>query len=120
MIVDISITNEADVSLPFIWTDDGGTPIDITGCNMLMQVRSDAASSSVALELSTYNGAIVITSPAAGAFTVNFAYTKLLGMKVGVYAQSLIQIGPDSKRTPVWGGSLTLSDGPTRNRVGNP
>ncbi len=48
--------------------DDETTPIDLTGCEMHMQVRATLASEDVLVELSTEDGTVELTDPANGAF----------------------------------------------------
>lgn len=53
----------------FDWTDEAGTPINLTGFTAKMQARASLSSPNVALEASTANGLFVI-DPLIGRITM--------------------------------------------------
>jgi len=47
-------------ALQIVWTNDDGSPVDMTGATAKMQLRTSVTSSTVVLELSSENGRITI------------------------------------------------------------
>jgi hypothetical protein len=71
----ITIEQGATFSRSCVYKDSGGTPIDITGCTLRMDIREYAQDASALIQLSTGNGRIIITDPVGGAFTLTIAAT---------------------------------------------
>jgi len=114
MIVDISTRSDADFIRSFVYKTIAGVPIDLTGSTLHMMARVKAADATVALDLSTDNGDIIITDPTAGTFTLKMPLDVLSRLPANVYEQSLIRKRPDQITEEIWQGSLTHTIGPTR------
>ena len=56
----------ADWRRSFTFRDSLDAPIDLTGRDLVMQLREPAESVGVALEISTMNSRFLVTNPAAG------------------------------------------------------
>jgi hypothetical protein len=113
-IVNITTTSDADFYRGFVYQDINAVPIDLTGNKMRMGVRKNADDVAEVMLLTTENGGIVITSPAAGQFTVWLKQDDLLRLSPDSYVHSLIRTRPDALQLEVWAGSLTHSAGPSR------
>jgi len=104
------------VIMDFTWrTKVSKTPVDITGADILLQIRLAAeVSSSLLFEASTDNGSIVITDGAAGEFqvTLTSAQTTAMGPS-GVPSQP-------TQSPAVYEMKLKFADGRVRSlMIGN-
>jgi hypothetical protein len=66
----IVISQGADWLQQLVIENDDGTPVNLTGCGVHMQVRAWPGATTVLLDLSTAASTITITNPAAG--QINF------------------------------------------------
>lgn len=92
-------------------------PVDLTGYQVRMQVRSELTAATVLLELSTANGGVVITDAAQGKFELRIkaADTSALTFDSGVYDLELVAPdGPDNTVTRLLAGSVSVSPEVTR------
>lgn len=90
---------------------DPAVPVDITGYQVRMQVRSELESSIVLLELNTSNGRVVLTTPASGSFELRLTATETaaLAFESGVYdLEMTAPDGPDNTVTRLLAGSVTV------------
>jgi len=96
-----------------VWKGANGMPIDLTGCTAKMQVREEATSDTVLIELSTENGRITIT-PAAGQFDLYITDedTDDLSLDGGVYDLEVYH--PNGDVTRLCQGIWSFSDEVTR------
>ena len=89
-LLDIQIEQGATFELVFIYQDEAGNPIDLTGMTARMQLRRQFKSEQVIIGLTTENGRIIIDS-LLGKITLRIAVvdTELLTGS-GVYDLELI------------------------------
>lgn len=85
--LDIEIKKGTTFQVPFTWTDENGLPIDITGWEVRMQVRSEQAATTTLLDISTVSGEITLSDPTNGEFTITLSdtVTSAFSWVVGVY-----------------------------------
>lgn len=89
-LLDIEIEQGATFELVFIYQDELGNPIDLTGMTARMQLRRQYKSPEVLIELSNANGRIIF-DPYAGKITLRIAATDTEGLTgSGVYDLELI------------------------------
>ncbi|PHP68173.1 hypothetical protein CSC94_05850 [Zhengella mangrovi] len=107
---DITITNNADWSIPLIFTDEAtGASYDFTGDTFKMHVRASASSPVTSLALTTANGGVASTDLSAGKITLEIGKGDL---DPGSYVYDLIRVTGSAEEYLV-GGALTVSDGVT-------
>lgn len=90
-LLDIEIEQGATFELVFIYQDELGNPIDLTGMIARMQLRRQYKSAEILIELNTENGRIIF-DPYAGKITLRIEATDtepLTGS--GVYDLELIE-----------------------------
>lgn len=97
----------------FIWKDNLGVPIDMTGYTARMQLRKSVTSSTVILSLTTENGGILIDA-LNGKITLVFKEIDTSGKKItdGVYDLELINVAGNTSR--FLEGSFEISPEVTR------
>ena len=84
---DLVIKQGATWLYPITWERPAGTPVDISGFTARMQIRDDAYSSTVLVDMTTANGRITIDGPAG---TVTFTAKALfLEVKLEHFAAAL-------------------------------
>lgn len=113
--VNIIAPNDADFYRTFLYKEEGGPPINLTGITMRMVLRKKASDVIAVMELSTEPGdGITILSPATdGKFTILIEQEALERLQVGTYDQSLIMY-QGALSTRIWGGTITVEAGPSR------
>lgn len=99
----------ADYAEVITWKDSAGTLVDLSGRTAKMQVRKSKSDSSVALELSTENGRITLTT------TINLAVpaTVTSTLVPDVYAYDL-EIYSQGSTVRLLEGTFTVSGEVTR------
>lgn len=127
MIVNINSYSDADFNQSFFYKTVALAPIDLFDFPLRMMVRVNPADATTWIECSTWNGRIVITDHAAGAFTLTIPISILSTLPPGVYNHSLIQTQisvaykiSTNIRKDIWRGTLTHLAGPTRWHLGDP
>lgn len=101
-------------TIPFVWKDSTGSPIDLLGYTARMQIRMNKSSSQVMLELTTENGGIVLGG-LAGSVTLEFTEESTSKLtRGGVYDLELVNSDGTTVIRLVE-GTITLSKGVTRN-----
>jgi len=127
MIVNITTYSDADFIQSFLYKTVALAAIDLFDFPLRMMVRINPADATTWIECSTWNGRILITDHAAGAFTVTIPIEILSTLPVGVYNHSLIQTQVSNVYSPnnllsrkdIWRGTLTHAAGPTRWHLGD-
>ena len=112
---DLVIKQGATWIYPITWERPAGTPVDISGFTARMQIRDDAYSSTVLVDMTTANGRITIDGP-AGTVTLILAddLTAALSFRgTAAYDLELVQASPRWV-VPLIGGSVTLMPEVTR------
>ena len=96
-LLNLTIEQGATYVLPFVYQDEAGNPINLTGMTARMQLRRQFASDSALLSLTTENGRIAIT-PLEGKITLSISATDTaLLTGSGVYDLELVN-GPTVSR----------------------
>lgn len=80
----------ATLSKVLTYTDDAGTPINLTGYSARMMLRDRVSSSTVVLELTTGNGRIALGG-VAGTVTLDVAASDMTMSGTYVYDLELVQ-----------------------------
>jgi hypothetical protein len=109
----MTLEQGVDQDLEFLWKDDTGTPINLTGYTARMQARASYEEAKAVLELSTASNTIVIDG-AAGKLTLKFSAavtSKVYTLKL-VYDIELKD--PSNKTLRFLKGKLTVSPEATR------
>lgn len=131
MIVNLNTYSDEDFVQSFLYKTLALAAIDLFDYPLRMMVRINPADATTWIECSTWNGRIVITDHAAGAFTLTIPITVLATLPVGVYNHSLIQTKASPPiilggaavgsglRKDIWRGTLTHAAGPTRWKLGD-
>ena len=121
MIVNLETFSDADLVQSFIYQTPLGAPIDLGTDTLRMMVRSRADDATVYIESATWNGEIIVTNAALGAFTLVIPIARLVLLTPGIYVHSLIKTASVGLlRKELWRGTLTHAAGPTRWRLGTP
>lgn len=97
-----------------VWKDSTGTPVNLTGFTARLQVRENADSDEVLLELSTANSKIVIT-PLLGKSTLKFSPVDTSGSSWTKGKYDLELTSPAGAVTRIIKGKVTLSKEITRD-----
>lgn len=83
------------------------TPVDLTGCTIVIQVRPSASSSDVALELSTTEGTISIGGVDTNQITLN----KIVDVAAGSYVYDMnVEFQSGEVKTYIWGNFIVQED----------
>lgn len=83
------------------------TPVDLTGCTILIQVRPTPASTSVLLTLSTANSSISIGGVSRNQITLN----KIVDVAAGSYVYDMNVTFPSGEvKTYLWGNFIVSED----------
>lgn len=83
------------------------TPVDLTGCTIVIQVRPTASSSEVALELNTTEGSISIGGVDTNQITLN----KIVDVPAGSYVYDMnVTFPSDEVKTYIWGNFIVQED----------
>ena len=112
--VTITTHTDSDFFRGFIYQTEAGTPIDMTGDKLRMGIRRRAEDATEEMLLTTENGALAITNPSGGRFTVGITQTQLLELGPGEYEHSLIRIRTNGQKLRMWSGTLFNNAGPSR------
>jgi hypothetical protein len=123
--VNITVENDADFYQVFQYTlADGVTPISIVGATFAFGVRRSIADPGVLFRVAStlsFAGQIQIVDGPNGKFGLWIAKAQLLAAPTGTWAQSMIitqpaaaSAFPPTLSTPIWGGTLTNNNGPSR------
>jgi hypothetical protein len=112
-IVNITTENDADFIRSFAYETVSGSPIDLTGNTMKMGIRKRAEDIAEQMLLTTENGGLEITDPAAGKFQIWITNEQLVLLPVGEYEHSLVRM-TGGLTLRIWSGTLTVNAGPSR------
>ena len=83
------------------------TPIDLSGCTILIQVRPTPSSASVVLELTTDDSSIGIGGVDSNQITLN----KIVGVAAGTYVYDMNVTFPSGEvKTYLWGNFIVTED----------
>jgi hypothetical protein len=111
--VNITVHNDHDFYRVFRYETISGVPINITGAQLTMMVRRDAADEAAVLKLTTLTGEIVLTNAAQGTFTVRITQDQLEQLGTGDFDHSMVMTLGGLKSS-IWNGVLTNDPGPSR------
>ena len=109
--VDFSTATNEDLRQSFQITDRAGTPINLTGAALHMDVADQPGHR--ALQATTDNGLIVLSGAPAGTFELAVPATLMRGLPPGVYQHDLLLLRGD-RTMRVWSGTLSLARGVTQ------
>lgn len=90
-----------------------GVAVDVTGYSAKMQVRTDASSASVIVELSSANGRIVVGTT-DGSFALTLSNTVTAALAEGQYVYDLEVTAPDGTVTKLLRGAFSVVPEVTR------
>lgn len=83
------------------------TPIDLSGCTILIQVRPTPSSASVVLELTTDDSSIGIGGVDSNQITLN----KIVGVAAGTYVYDMnVTFSSGEVKTYLWGNFIVTED----------
>lgn len=88
--------------------NDPFEPVDLTGCEMLMQVRLEPGSP-VIIELSTDDGQILITDALGGIFTMSLTPAETAALTPGWYKFDLLVTFPNTDVVRLLEGTFHVS-----------
>jgi hypothetical protein len=112
-VYDLTIFQGDDQGNLFVWTDNAGTPINITGYTAAMMVRAQDYTTPPLLTLTTENGGIVLgTTDGTINLVMSNSQTSALDFVTGVW--DIYLISPAAKRTRLLMGACILSRDVTR------
>lgn len=109
--LDLDFASNADWEAVLLITGADGQPAAIGGAQALMQLRSAAGDTSVAFELSTQNGRLVVPDDVTGQVVLRVAYKELSSL-AGDYAYDLL-LAADGKRWRPYAGTVHVAAGVT-------
>lgn len=90
---DFTIEQGATLKTDFIWKDETGSVVDLTGGTARMQIRPSLSSETIVLELTTENGGLVIGGE-TGKVTMNISASQSSAItRGGVYDLEVV-VGP--------------------------
>lgn len=131
--VNITVETDADFFQVFQYTlADGVTPISILGATFTFGVRRSLTDSNVMFKVTSAggtvtinnvpvpNGQIQIVDGPNGKFGLWIAKAQLQAAPLGTWTHSLIinqpatSLFPPALSLPIWGGALTINQGPSR------
>lgn len=109
----LEIAQGETLAQTFVWQNDAGQPVDLTGYTARMQVRERHESQTVLLELTTANGGIQLGG-ASGTITLSMSATQTAALtwRRGVYDLELVS--PAGVVTRLLEGVATVSPEVTR------
>ena len=112
--VNLTIEQGATWSQSIQWkTDTPAAAVNLTGYTARMQARRTAASADEAVELTTENGRIAITT-ATGTITLSLTAAVTAGLVAGGYVYDLELVSSGGAVTRLAQGALTISAEVTR------
>src|SRR6516162_2831326 len=92
----IEMAKNDDWIVPFLYasvnTDSSTTPIDLTGSDLMMEIRHLDVDHEVVMTSTTVDGGIVITDAVGGAFTIIFTRDQLSQVVPGDYVADLVRL----------------------------
>lgn len=105
--VDFVIYSNEDFYAELALFGADGTPLDLTNCELLMQVRQ-TVDSRVLFELSTANGRLsyLDDDPALGVVVVEFPWADISTLPSGTFVQGCAAVEGDA-RSNIWTGTFT-------------
>lgn len=117
----ISRNEDWQVSIQYTTIAAGppGVPIDLSGSQLRLQIRTIEAQRTALVDVETPDG-IVINDPTNGIFTINIwnAESDLSPnssiLPVGVYVADLVRIMTDGRIERLWEGDVIVNEGTTR------
>lgn len=121
--VNITVENDADFYQVFQYTQpDGQTPVNLLGTTFKMGIRRTVGDAGILFNVTSMPsaaGAITLVNPQQGLFALWIAQPQLLLTPIGTWFHSLIASVPATEGIPplalqVFGGTLTITDGPSR------
>lgn len=107
----IEAANNADFRRAFQIADAAGTPKNLTGCALKMQVRDKLGS--LILEASTAGGTITITSAAEGKFSIAVPAATMAAVSAGTYRHDMLWTKADGSVYRLWLGTFAVLEGVT-------
>jgi hypothetical protein len=109
---DITADQGSDFSTVVTYTDDAGSPVNLTGCTGRMQIRRFAGSPAANITLT--NGSGVTLGGALGTITITVSAAALSQVLAGGYVYDVEIVDTSSKVLKVISGNFTLGAEVTR------
>ena len=114
----IEMAKNDDWIVPFLYasvnTDSSTTPIDLTGSDLMMEVRHLDVDHEVVMTSTTVDGGIVITDAVGGAFTIIFTRDQLSQVVPGDYVADLVRLMTNGYQERLIDATVTVVEGVTR------
>ena len=114
----IEMAKNDDWIVPFLYasvnTDSSTTPIDLTGSDLMMEVRHLDVDHEVVMTSTTTDGGIVITDAVGGAFTIIFTRDQLSQVVPGDYVADLVRLMTNGYQERLIDATVTVVEGVTR------
>ena len=111
--VNFEAANNEDLRHAFALTDSNGTPLNLTGAGLHMDLVNVSGAAPTTVVASTGNGRIAVVSAADGQFEFALSAALMRTLTPGVYRHDLLLTLADRVQR-VWDGTLTLSQGITQ------
>lgn len=108
--LDLIVQQGANFQITHTWQDAQGSPIDLTGANVVMQIKASHEDATPLIEASTYNGYITL-DPLNGKIIVDVPYTETAGLTFRVGVHDLIVVWAPDNVDRLVEGTVTLSPG---------
>lgn len=108
---DFTIEQGATLKTDFIWRDDAGALVNLTGATARMQIRPNVSSEEILLELTTENGGLILGGETGKVTMLITAAQSSLMVRGGVYDLEIV-IG--SVVTRLLQGTVAISKEVTR------
>jgi hypothetical protein len=112
-VYNISCDQGATFSRSITWTDSARNPYNITGYTARMHVRSNVASDTTALTLTTENSRIALGGT-AGTVTLTIAASDTANLTPGLYVYDLELVSPTNVVTRLVEGNFKVKAEVTR------
>jgi len=114
----IEMAKNDDWIVPFLYasvnTDSSTTPIDLTGSDLMMEIRHLDVDHEVVMTSTTVDGGIVITDAVGGAFTIIFTRDQLSQVVPGDYVADLVRLMTNGYQERLIDATVTVVEGVTR------
>lgn len=103
------IARKATFTKKFIWKDDTGTPINLTGYTAIMEIKNASTDATALLTLSTANGGITLGG-ANGEINLALSETAISALAVGSYVYDMKFTQPDTTTLRLLEGKFVLME----------
>lgn len=112
--VTLNVRQNASFTKNFVWkTGDTLTPVDLTGCTAIAQVRSSIESPDVVFTFNTTDGTILLGG-VAGSIVMKMSPSQSLTISEGTYYYDLMITFPDTTKVALIEGLILVKPSVTR------